>query len=105
MAPKGELIAADKKLRCIDAATGEVGREVSQSDAGNASLRGAVSFHPNGDITFASAEERLAMLSALVASAGVLSLSCSRTVGHSAPSFRCWGKASADVKKLLRNVR
>ena len=49
MAPKGELIAADKKLRLIDAATGEVGREVSQSDAGNASLRG-VAFHPNGDL-------------------------------------------------------
>ena len=49
MAPKGELIATDQKLRLIDAATGEVGREVSQSDAGNASLRG-VSFHPNGDV-------------------------------------------------------
>ena len=49
MAPKGELIATDQKLRLIDAATGEVGREVSQSDAGNASLRG-VAFHPNGDL-------------------------------------------------------
>ena len=49
MAPKGELIAADKKLRLIDAATGEVGREISQLDAGNASLRG-VSFHPNGEV-------------------------------------------------------
>ena len=49
MAPKGDLIATDQKLRLIDAATGEVGREVSQSDAGNASLRG-VSFHPDGDV-------------------------------------------------------
>ena len=56
MAPKGELIATDQKLRLIDAATGEVGREVSQSDAGNASLRG-VSFHPNGEYENVSSPE------------------------------------------------
>ena len=49
MAPKGELTAADKKLRLINAATGDVGREISQLDAGNASLRG-VPFHPSGDL-------------------------------------------------------
>ena len=47
--PKGELFATgspDGKLRLIDAATGDVGREVSQGDA---PARGA-SFHPNGDV-------------------------------------------------------
>ena len=47
--PKGELIAtgsSDGKLRLIDAATGDVGREVLHGDA---PLRG-VAFHPNGDV-------------------------------------------------------
>ena len=47
--PKGELFATgspDGKLRLIDAATGDVGREVSHGDA---PLRGAA-FHPSGDL-------------------------------------------------------
>ena len=57
--PKGELIAtgsSDGKLRLIDAATGDVGREVHAEEDdltpvshGDAPF-GGVAFHPNGDV-------------------------------------------------------
>ena len=56
--PKGELIAtgsSDGKLRLIDAATGDVERELPGDDTKiNISQPRCVSFKPTGDATFAS---------------------------------------------------